>query len=237
MILLIAAITPAVIFLYIIYSKDTEKEPWSLLMKCFFGGVLSAVPAILLASVFSSLHIPGSALWNSFYMAFFQAAIPEELAKFAILYWIVWKHKEFDQHYDGIIYAVFVSLGFATLENILYVAEGGLGVALSRAVLSVPGHGFWGVFMGYFLALARFSPKKERRRYMWLSILSPIVLHGLFDFYLFYASSENISWQVILLMVILFTALIIFFWRRGLKKIRKHVAKDKKRMEAISQDS
>ncbi len=103
---------------------------------------------------------------KSFFDSFFLAAIPEEISKWLVLYWIVWKSREFDEHYDGIIYAVFVSLGFALVENIMYVVNRGMGVALIRAVLSVPGHGSFGVLMGYYFSLAKFGPVTQRQPMM-----------------------------------------------------------------------
>ena len=117
MTLLIASITPVLIFLYLIFKKDKNKEPIGLLAKCFFGGFLSVIIALIIGVPMMKIGTAfQSPLFKSFYDAFFVAAIPEEFAKFIILYWIIWKSKFFDEHYDGIIYAVFVSLGFALVE-------------------------------------------------------------------------------------------------------------------------
>lgn len=229
MYLLASAITPVVIFLYLIYNQDTLKEPLGLIFKCFVGGIISIIPAIVIEMVlkfFGSGFTPYPLL-SSLYNAFVVAGFSEELVKFVFLYLIIWKSKEFDQHYDGIIYAVAVSLGFACLENILYVTSGGFGVAIVRSVLSVPLHGFCGVFMGYFFALARFSGIPQRRDYLVLSLLIPILLHGLFDFFLMYLSAATLSIGMILIILVAFTVFIIFLWRLGLKHIKKHIEKDK----------
>jgi protease PrsW len=225
--LLIASITPVMIFLYLIYRKDKVKEPLKLLAKCFFGGFLSLALALLIdepiAPFGESLSNP---FFKAFYEAFLVAAAPEEFAKFVVLYWLVWKSKDFDQHYDGIIYAVFVSLGFALVENILYVFEGGMGVAMMRAVLSVPGHGFFAVLMGYYFSLARFHEGPERRKYLILSLAFPILFHGLYDFALMYAGEEDVNPFIIVLLIILFTYVVIRLWRVGFKKIGLHLQKD-----------
>ncbi|MDL2262149.1 PrsW family intramembrane metalloprotease [Bacteroidales bacterium OttesenSCG-928-I21] len=233
MYLLISAITPVVIFLYLIYNQDTLKEPLGLVGKCFLGGVFSVVPAVLLSTLFSSVFISDDSLTSSFYTAFIVAGLSEEVAKFVILYWIIWKNKEFDQHYDGIIYAVSVSLGFAVIENILYVLGGGYGVALARAVLAVPGHGFFAVSMGYFFALAKFSHHSERKKYLLLSLFIPVVLHGLYDFFLIHASTENLSPAVVAGLLILFTVFVILLWRIGLKRIKIHVEKDRENLDSF----
>jgi len=228
MTLLIASITPVLIFLYLIFKKDKNKEPIGLLAKCFFGGFLSIiitliidVPMMYIGTAFQS------PLFKSFYEAFFVAAIPEEFAKFIILYWIIWKSKFFDEHYDGIIYAVFVSLGFALVENIMYVSEHGIGIAFWRAILAVPGHGLFAVAMGYFLSLAKFNKQTNVQKYLVLSLVVPMGLHGTYDFLLMYSSSlteADAGFALILLGI--FTVFIIFLWRFGIKKIKIAVAKD-----------
>ena len=116
MTLLIASITPVIIFLYLIFRKDKNKEPISLLAKCFFGGFLSIIITLIidvpLTSIANSFHTP---FLKSFAESFIVAAIPEEFSKFIILYWIIWKSKFFDEHYDGIVFAVFVYM-FSKME-------------------------------------------------------------------------------------------------------------------------
>lgn len=226
MLLLISAIVPVIIFLYIIYRKDTIKEPTGLLLKCFIGGIFSAIPALLMAYLLSIFNIFQSPLLVSFYNAFFEAAIAEEIAKFLILYWLIWKSKDFDQHYDGIIYAVFVSLGFAAFENILYVYEHGFTTAVLRAVTAVPAHGFFGVAMGYFLSLAKFS-SRAKGTYIFLSLFIPILLHGVYDFVLMYWHSIYVTELESVLFTIAFAIVIIVMWRSGFARVKAHVSKDK----------
>ena len=226
MTLLIASITPVIIFLYLIFKKDKNKEPIGLLAKCFFGGFLSIIITLIIAVPMMKIGTAfQSPLFKSFYDAFFVAAIPEEFAKFIILYWIIWKSKFFDEHYDGIIYAVFVSLGFALVENIMYVSE--IRIAFWRAILAVPGHGLFAVAMGYFMSLAKFYKQTNVQKYLVLSLVVPMGLHGTYDFLLMYVSSlteADAGFAVILLGI--FTVFIIFLWRFGIKKIKIAVAKD-----------
>ena len=228
MVFLISSITPVLIFLFLIYNKDSIKEPIGLLMKCFFGGFLCVIIDLiivkLIAPIGSSFSSPFA---KSFFDAFCQAGFPEELSKLIILYWIVWKHKDFDQYFDGIIYAVFVSMGFALVENLIYVFEGGMNVAIVRAVLAVPGHGFFGVAMGYYFSLAKFHNGPKKNEFMVKCFLVPAILHSLYDFALMYAGNSSDNPLLVLALIIAFTIIVIAIWKRGLKKIQLHFQKDK----------
>jgi ABC-type glycerol-3-phosphate transport system permease component len=130
-------------------------------------------------------------------------------------------------YYDGIIYAVFVSLGFALVENILYVFAHGIGIAFVRAILAVPGHGLFAVAMGYFLSLAKFNKQKDLQKYLVLSLVVPMGLHGTYNFLLMYSSNlSKADAGVTVILLIIFTVFIIFLWRHGIKKIKILVAKD-----------
>jgi RsiW-degrading membrane proteinase PrsW (M82 family) len=232
--LLLASITPVVIFLYLVYRKDKIKEPATLLLKCFLGGFLSIILALLIDAPLEPLgERLGTPFLRAAYEAFILAAGPEELAKFVVLYWLVWKSKDFDQHYDGILYAIFVSMGFALIENILYVLEGGMGVAMMRAVLSVPGHGFFAVLMGYFFSLAKFHTGSEKNRLLARSLWMPILFHGLYDFALMYMSDDEVNPLLILPLMVLFSLVVIRLWRLGFKKIGLHLKKDQEQAETV----
>ena len=227
MTLLISSIFPVVIFLYMIYQKDHEKEPISLLIKCLLGGCLSDLLSLVMSILLGMLEgaFQGDFL-SSFHQSFLEAAIPEEIGKFVILYLLIWKSKELNHSYDGIVYSVFVSLGFALIENIMYVLEGGFTVAIVRAIFSVPGHGLFGVIMGYYFSLARFHEGGKRREFLIKSLAIPILFHGAYDFLLFYmgASTENIL--LVIFLLILFAGLVILLWRKGLAKIKHHLEED-----------
>jgi RsiW-degrading membrane proteinase PrsW (M82 family) len=201
-------------------------------MKCFFGGFLTIIIDLIIVKLISPIGAGfNSAFGKSFFDAFFKAGFPEELSKLIILYWIVWKHKDFDQHFDGIIYAVFVSMGFALIENLMYVYEGGLNVALMRAVLAVPGHGFFGVAMGYYFSLARFHTGPKKTEFLAKCLLVPAILHGLYDFALMYAGNSADNPLLVILLMIFFTVVVIAIWKRGLKKVELHYQKD--RLDAV----
>jgi RsiW-degrading membrane proteinase PrsW (M82 family) len=229
MILLIASVFPVVIFLHVIYQKDHEKEPISLLLKSLFGGCLSVLLSFLMSGPLSTLSafFPG-ALMSSFHKSFLLAAIPEEIAKFAVLYFLIWKSSAFNHHYDGIVYAVFVSLGFALVENVLYVFQGGMSVAIGRAVLAVPGHGLFGVLMGYYFSLARFHENPKRRQYLLKGLFIAILFHGGYDFLLMYMSSSADNALLLVFLLIGFAWLVIKLWKKGISKIKKHIELDLK---------
>ena len=223
--LLISAGFPVVIFLIVIYKKDTEKEPPGLLIKCFIWGCISTVPIIFVEMFFGSLNAFQSVVYYAFYESFIVAAVVEEGFKFIFLYRITWKHKEFDQHYDGIVYAVFISLGFAFIENIAYILGFGTGVAFMRAILSIPGHGLFGVAMGYFFARAKFSGPGEKK-ILWLSYLVPVFLHGMYNFFLSLMEGTENGF-ITLLLFAGFVVFIILLWRFGIKNIRRQLTKDR----------
>ena len=140
----------------------------------------------------------------------------EEFSKWIFVYIIAWKHREFNHVYDAIVYCVFVSLGFATLENILYVFSAAnfaesLSIALNRMIFSVPGHTFFGVMMGYYLGLAKLTSvhgiKDKSRTNLILSILIPTIAHGFFDYFLMLGS--NIGFILFLVFVVILFSVAI----------------------------
>jgi RsiW-degrading membrane proteinase PrsW (M82 family) len=226
--LILSAITPVACFLYLIYRRDTQKEPWTRLLVCFVAGIVSFLPAVFIELVLEWFNIFDSLFLSSVYDAFVVAALTEESLKWALLYLLVWRSRDFDQYYDGIVYAVFISMGFACVENVMYVVENGYGVAALRAVLSVPLHGLCGVIMGYFFSLARFSHRRSSGWYILLSLLPAVFAHGLYDFFPMYLMFSGEMPPVLpVLMVPAFAALIIFLWRTGLRKIKAHVERDR----------
>ena len=186
---LLAALLPALFLMHYIYRKDTvEKEPKGLLTGLVFLGVAAALVAV----VFETL---GQGVLNAFLgeddpaytilFAFLVVAVVEEGAKFLFLRWRTWRDPNFNYRFDGIVYAVFLSLGFAAFENISYVMGYGLTAALFRALLSIPAHMGFAVFMGVFYARAkRCSDEGNRggkRRNLWAAFLIAVLLHGFYD--------------------------------------------------------
>ncbi|NTV88744.1 MAG: PrsW family intramembrane metalloprotease [Clostridiales bacterium] len=228
--LLYLAIGPSVIILTYIYMKDKyDKEPKRFLLKLFLLGCLSVVPAVMLELLTSTLFQNGQgSIFITLLYAFIGVALVEEGLKYAILKGAAWKKCEFfNQKYDAIVYAVFISLGFATVENTLYVFQNGYATGLIRAITAVPAHAIFATAMGYFMGFARFLPKgRERTRKLVLSFLVPILLHGLYDFFLM---SE------IPILLILYIPFIIFMYVFAIKKINRLADVDNQIM-GLSQD-
>ncbi len=222
--ILFVSIAPVVVLLVYFYYRDKyEKEPISHLLLALVGGVLSALATLLFFNIVPITFGNDSSIASALYHAFMGAAIPEEVFKFLFLYWFIWNKKAFNEYYDGIIYAVFVSLGFAGFENFLYVSKGGLEVGVTRAFLSVPAHALFAIPMGYYFSLARFAPKHKKRRLLLRGVLLAILAHGLFDFILMHLSADTVSDTISVIAVILFFVFNIMMYRFAFKMIQRHL--------------
>lgn len=197
--LLIAAVLPIVVLCFFVYKKDPHHEPGGLLAKIFALGFFSAFP-IVIVELLLNKFFPTEGVSNFiliFINVFISIALVEEGFKWIVTMFFGYKNKEFDEIYDIIVYAVFASLGFACIENILYVFGHGLGNAVLRALLSIPGHMSFGVIMGYFLAQAKVGSINKNegifKKNIILSILLPAVAHTLYDALLFYTTYNYFS--------------------------------------------
>lgn len=183
--LLCLAIAPGIAISLYIYQKDKyDKEPKRLLIAAFLLGIVSTVPSIMISRWFASvsgLHENHSSLTLLLTYSVLGIGMVEELAKF-IFVKLFYNHPAFDHPFDGVVYSVMVSMGFATLENIQYVMEGGYQTALLRMFISVPAHAAFAVVMGFYIGRAKFG--QHSLLYLFLAISVPAVYHGLFDFFL-----------------------------------------------------
>ena len=231
---IIAALAPAVMLLYYIYRKDSfQKEPVKELLKAFGMGILS-VPVSLLISTpleFAGFYsMETQTLLDAVKVSFLGAAIPEEIAKFLMLWLFVRKSRCFDEKVDGIVYASVVSLGFAAVENILYLVtnyESWISVGITRALFSVPGHFFFGVLMGYYYSLFRFYPAAGRK-VKWLVLGAPILAHGLFDTVLF---SVEVLPGLSAALMIAFILLCNSLRKRASRSIAEHLERDSEKLQ------
>ncbi len=169
-----------------IYLKDKhEREPVHLLLISFFYGVLSIAIAISISYPVNLLIFTNEAdIIDQFYNAFFKVALIEEFSKFIFVRFILFRNKNFNEPFDGIVYAVMVSMGFATFENIIYVFDEGFVVGMLRVFTAVPAHATFGVLMGYFLGRAKFDQSKELY-FSVIALLIPMIFHGGYDYFLF----------------------------------------------------
>lgn len=178
---LLAALVPAFLLLRYFIKKDKYPEPTRLLVNTFVLGCLIVIPVVLMAlPLMGFVESQSDPFTRSILQAFALAAIPEEAMKF----WVVWfycaRKSDFDEPMDGFVYGATASLGFAALENVLYVMTGGLEVAVARALTAVPAHAFFGAIMGYYVSQAIFG-KGGRAKNAFLALFVPILLHGLYD--------------------------------------------------------
>ena len=185
LIMLAAALLPAILLWLYIWKKDTQPEPTSWLIKAVMWGVAIGIPVAMLEWELQDLlfGVDGkpSSLVDTTMDAFLVAALPEEFFKLFVLWLVLRKNPYFDEHFDGIVYAVSVGLGFAALENIFYVfgSEKWLSVAVTRALLAVPGHYAFAVLMGYYYSVYHFVDRSFKTGVCIL--LVPVLVHGIYD--------------------------------------------------------
>ena len=228
--ILIPALLPVFLILRYVYLLDkNEREPLGFVLKVVVWGAIFSIPCAgverFMISLIGSFYDPATInfAWIENTVG---VALVEELSKWLVLMLIVWKNQNFDYRYDGIVYSVSASLGFAALENILYVLSYGTGVSIGRAIFAIPGHATFGVFMGYFLSRAKTFWIDDKRIRMTicklLALALPMLIHGCYDFLL----SEQVSalgYQYIFYFYVLL--LDIFAW-----KVIKHEFRTDRRL-------
>ena len=225
LILIVAAVVPAVYLLIRVYRADRlEKEPAGLLISLVVLGIASTALAGIAEEFGEELLLelfPEEGLAFNILLYFVVVAVSEEGFKYLLLKIRTWKSPQFNCQFDGVVYAVFVSLGFALWENISYVLYYGFGTAVARAITAVPGHACFGVFMGVWYGVAKrydlagFAEESRRARRM--SLMIPILLHGVYDFI---ATMESE------LMGIVFLAFVSWMFGAALKLVKKTSAAD-----------
>ncbi|KHF30648.1 Protease prsW [Anoxybacillus ayderensis] len=202
-----AGIAPGLALLSYFYLKDEyETEPLSLVLRMFLYGTFLVFPLMFIQHVLKVEHM----LPNAFVEAFLSTSLLEEFFKWFVFYYAIYDHREFNEPYDGIVYGVSVSLGFATLENILYLFANGVEFAVTRALLPVSSHALFGVIMGFYLGRAKFGLPKKEKNYIWLSFLLPFLFHGIYDYILL--TQERWIYYMLPFM--------IFLWWLALRKVK-----------------
>lgn len=220
--LFVIAITPGIALALAAYLTDRyDREPVKLLLKVFFLGALSVIPVGIAESFLASLNIFGG-LIGSVFTAFIIAGLTEEFFKREVVLRSAFQSASFNEKLDGIIYAVFAGLGFATVENVMYVVfrfTANPYVSLYRGIFSVPAHMLLAVTMGYYLSLAKFSLNDNFQRYfLRKSLIVPAILHGIFDFILL----ANIP-----ILLFFFLPYVIYLWVVNLKKLNQYYLESK----------
>ena len=217
--LFLLALAPSMIIILYIYFKDKfEREPFWLLFKNFILGTIVSVGITFLIGgyvgrFFEPLY--RESILDMFIKAFIVVALVEEFSKYVIVRYYAQRNKEFDEPFDGIVYAVMVSMGFATLENVLYVYSYGYETGIIRAFTAVPAHATFAILMGYFMGKAKFSKNK-----FWLNLTGLFVatlFHGAYDFFLFVDSIPGIAIGAFVSLII-----GIFLSRNAMKRHQKN---------------
>jgi RsiW-degrading membrane proteinase PrsW (M82 family) len=195
MLLLALSIAPGIaISLYIFLKDRFNREPHLNLLICFLLGCLSVLPAILiqLLTVKPVERLMGEGILYTAVFAYLIVGLSEEWSKYIMLRSYAYPRKSFDEPFDGIVYSVMIGMGFATVENILYVQQHGLGTAVVRMFLSVPAHATFAVLMGYFAGKAKFKPER-RKFYLFTGIFWAAFFHGTYDFFLFLQGNPAVN--------------------------------------------
>ncbi len=218
----VSAIVPSLLLIWYFWAGDVQPEPGRVLWATFGLGVLSVIPVLMVelpvARLLAHVHDP---YLRGALDAFFGASAPEEGFKLLVLLAYCDRHPEFDEPMDGIVYGAVASLGFATLENILYVGQGGMGLAAMRALTAVPSHAFGGAILGYYVGQAKFTPR-HRRRLILTGYLLAFTLHGLYDFPLMtVANFERLGLGKPSLLLLITLGALAFEWAFAVSRTRR----------------
>jgi protease PrsW len=211
------ALAPGFAIIIFIYLKDKhEREPLSLLLISFIYGIFSTLITLAISMPVEMLVVlHEDDLVDEFYEAFFKVALIEEFSKFLFVRFILYRNRNFNEPFDGIVYAVMVSMGFATLENIMYVFNYGLETGIYRMFTAVPAHATFGVLMGYFLGLARFTHSKQLY-YSVLALFAATIFHGAYDYFWFIAKATGV-WAGIWILAIVSLIVGIILSRKAIR--------------------
>lgn len=241
--LLLSALFPIVILCFYIYKKDPHEEPIGLLVKMFGFGSLTVFPILILELTIGNIFTTSDVydFMPLFINTFISVGIIEEGFKWLVVKKIGYDNNEFDEIYDIIVYSVFVSLGFACVENVLYVVLNGFTTAFMRAITAVPGHTSFAVIMGYFLSKAKVGEMNQSvsvmNKNLLHSITIPALIHSFYDSILLYITNlENISFIgfFYLFLIVLFVICVIIVNR--ISKIQNNVLKNVYRGNIVYRD-
>jgi RsiW-degrading membrane proteinase PrsW (M82 family) len=236
-IMLLSGLLPAILLvLYVRYRDKQQPEPWSKIIKGVFYGLLSILVTVLITQIWNPLPFVLGLGWlyevpivRGIFTSFYNAAIPEETAKLFMLWLLLRNNKEFNQNIDGIVYAVCVSMGFAGLENVMYIFNDGeepwQAIAIVRSLFAVPGHYIFGVLMGFFYSIVYFRPKKygKYKNMIWIA---PVLAHGLYDSICFLGEEHYLFGALIYIPLIWFCVKMHKF---SFKRINKMLLFDEDR--------
>ena len=191
LVLVSLSVLPGFFIMSFIYNLDEQDKEalWLLAIAFILGGLNLLLDINVLEYLLSANTIENYFL--NVGMDALTVSITEEMLKFLVVILIIYPNKHFDEPFDGIVYSVFVGMGFATIENLTFVLQGSASLAILRMVTAVPAHFVFAVIMGYYLGKAK-SKKKAQLVYIFLSILIPVIIHALYDYFLFMESVKGV---------------------------------------------
>ncbi|MFZ3578184.1 glutamic-type intramembrane protease PrsW [Virgibacillus sp. DJP39] len=204
--ILSAGVAPALALMSFFYLKDRFTEPLHLIVRNFIYGAILVFPIMFMQYALQSEGIGNGDIIQSFFVI----ALMEEFFKWFVFIYIIYHHTAFDAHYDGIVYAVAISLGFATVENFLFLLSNGIEYAFSRALFPVSSHALFGVIMGFYFGKAKIEIKKKKANIS-LALVVPFLLHGVYNFILIKVTSD---WLLLLI------PFMIFLWAVALRRVK-----------------
>ena len=233
-----AALLPAMLLFIYMWRKDAHPEPANQLLCAVLLGAVACVPVSFVESgvqyvLFGKMEMEPTNLIDCAIDAFGVAAIPEEGIKLIALWLFLRRNAFFDEHYDGIVYAVCVGLGFAGIENIFYLfgnIDEWQTVAFVRALLAVPGHYAFGVLMGYYYSRYHFGGKHTSDAIKMFAV--PVLAHGIYDTIAFSQQLDALEGSVSFVVLIVFC---IWMHRAAQRRIKEQVARDKDFNDQINQ--
>ena len=215
--LLMLALLPVVVLCYFIYKRDYHKEPKELLQKLFIFGCLTVIP-ILFFELFLDQFFSTDNVYDFltlFINIFVSIGLVEEGFKWIVVKKVGYDNQEFDEIYDIIVYSVFVSLGFACVENVLYVFRSGFLTALVRAITAVPGHTCFAVFMGYYFSKAKVNEINQNHnlslKNLLCSLFVPVIVHTMYDAIVMFAEAHSYDYLGVVFDSLFYLFIIIMF--------------------------
>lgn len=233
--LLLLSIAPAVSIAVAVYMSDRfEREPIPLLLKTLLLGAVMVIPTLGVERALLLLNIfPGTL--GVLYISFIVAGFTEEFFKRAVVLNYIYRNENFNERLDGIVYSVFSALGFAVVENILYIVfkfSNNAYVGLYRGILSVPAHAVFGVTMGYYISLAKFCKEcrneEDRKKYLRKSLYVPVLLHGTFNFILM---SESPFYSI------LFIPYLLYLWKSSQRKMDQYILESEEENQQLDNNN
>ena len=221
--LLIALIPPLFFLIYIYRQDDIESEPRGMIAGLIGLGALSAIPAVLLelagSYILYQLGLPEESLIYLLLENFLVVGVSEEICKYTAGRLTTWKSPEFNYRFDGIVYMVSSAIGFAALENVLYVFSSGFRTGIFRAILSIPLHTICGMFLGYYYGEGKYllmhGDKTGSRNAFWKGLFIAVMIHGAYDFL---ASLESITALVLFVVLVIVVDIVAFRFMKNAEK-------------------